>query len=226
MVGATAVLLLLVGAAVLAPLSSAAAAASSLRGHLVLPAMPPTSGPRPNPYPGSTRALPHAVHATAGAVTDAVVYVPSIPPSLTTPSPVATRPQLEQPEQAFVPRVIAVQVGATVEFPNRDPIYHNVFSVSPAKRFDLGKYPKGQSRRVRFDKTGLVQVFCDIHSDMAAFILVLPHHVFARPDGDGAFALPALPEGTYQVRVWHPDFGEMTREVTLTDGGGPVELRY
>lgn len=215
-----------VGLALLACLAPSAGAAG-LAGRLVVPAKGSPSLPRPNPYPGRAGSLPSAAPASLGAVTDAVVYLDAVPGNLALPSPAAAQPELEQRDQTFLPRVIAVQAGTTVEFPNRDPIYHNVFSVSPAKRFDLGKYAKGQSRRVRFDKPGLVQIYCDIHSDMAAFVLVVPHHAFGRPDGEGRFALPDLPDGPYRLRVWHPDFGEIVRDVTLpADAAQPLELRY
>jgi hypothetical protein len=122
--------------------------------------------------------------------------------------------------------VLAIQVGTTVDFPNRDPIYHNVFSVSPAKRFDLGKYAQGHSRRVRFDKAGVINVYCDIHSDMAAWVYVVPHHVFAQANAAGRFTLPELPAGTYTLKAWHPDRGEQTVTVDVpARGDAPVTIR-
>jgi hypothetical protein len=109
-----------------------------------------------------------------------------------------------------------VAVGTEVDFPNRDAIYHNVFSLSPVKRFDLGKYPRGHSKQVTFGKPGRVQVFCDIHSNMEAHIIVLPHRAFTRPGEKGAYALPDLPAGTYTLVLWHPDFGETRTKVTVT----------
>ena len=96
-------------------------------------------------------------------------------------------------------------MGGSVAFPNLDPIYHNVFSVSPTKRFDLGKYGKGQSRTVRFEKPGVVNVYCDIHTDMAAFIVVTPSRAWARPGDDGRYELRGLPAGRYHLVWWHPD---------------------
>jgi len=120
-----------------------------------------------------------------------------------------------------------VRVGTKVEFPNQDRMYHNVFSVSPVKRFDLGKYSRGHSKAVTFDRPGVVNVFCDIHSDMAAFVYVLPHHVFAQPAANGEFSLPDLPPGTYSLKVWHPDFGERIREIKVPEGRDlAVELEY
>ena len=83
------------------------------------------------------------------------------------------------------------------------------------RRFDLGKYPQGESRTVRFPKAGLVNVYCDIHSDMAAFILVVPNRAFARPRPDGTWQLPDLPPGRYALCWWHPDFRPGRREVEL-----------
>ena len=204
----------------------------SIRGRVVVPGVASQSTASSGRYLGQAASLPVTGTVERGAVTDAVVYVETVPTNFVVENPVRRVPGLEQKDQRFVPRVLAIQSGTTVEFPNRDPVYHNVFSVSPAKRFDLGKYVKGQSRSVRFDKSGLVQVFCDIHSDMAAFILVLPHHVFTSPSADGRFALPALPSGTYRVRAWHPDFGERERMVTLAPDAPhdqappPVEIRF
>jgi plastocyanin len=155
-----------------------------------------------------------------GAPTDAVVYVESLPADADAAIPRAgALPQLAQKGQRFVPRVLPVAVGTTVDFPNMDPIFHNVFSLSPVKRFDLGRYPRGHSKRVTFGTPGLVNVFCDIHSSMAAYVLVLPHHAFAQPDSDGAFTLPDLPSGHYVLHVWHPDAPAATRSVDLPASG-------
>jgi plastocyanin len=193
----------------------------SIHGRVVVPGVASQGSATSGRYLGQAASLSVTGTVERGAVTDAVVYVETLPANFVVENPVGRVPGLEQKDQTFVPRVLAIQSGTTVEFPNRDPVYHNVFSVSPAKRFDLGKYVKGQSRSVRFDKSGLVQVFCDIHSDMAAFILVIPHHVFVRPGADGRFALPELPGGTYRVRAWHPDFGERERLITLAPDAPP-----
>jgi plastocyanin len=198
----------------------AAASAGTLEGRVVVPDRAPTITPA-NPYPGRAGSRPAANRGTAGRPEDAVVYLDHLPPEADR-AIAATRkvgPRLSQQGQAFQPRVLAIAVGTSVEFPNRDPIYHNVFSLSPAKRFDLGKYPRGHSRSVTFARTGLVNVFCDIHSDMTGFILVLPHHGFARPDGDGAYSLPNVPAGRYVVRAWHPEFATLERTVEVPASG-------
>jgi len=170
------------------------------------------------------------MHAVArGEVTDAVVYVEQIPEQVDSALAAAPgpRPQLAQKNEAFVPRVVAVAVGGSVDFPNLDPIYHNVFSLSTTRRFDLGKYPRGRSKAVVFDRLGLVNVYCDIHSEMEAFVLVLPHHAFAQPGADGAFALPALPPGRYWLHAWHPDLREIVRAVDIPEqGDASVELSF
>ena len=98
-----------------------------------------------------------------------------------------------------MPYVLAVTVGSTVDFPNSDRIYHNVFSLSKPRRFDLGRYPRGQSRSVRFDRPGVVRVFCEIHSHMSAFILVFAHRFFAVTDAEGRYRIDDVPPGTYTL---------------------------
>jgi plastocyanin len=151
-----------------------------------------------------------------------VVYVDHVPAraeSALAAATTTTMPRLAQRGQSFVPRVLAIAAGTRVDFPNQDPIYHNVFSLSPARRFDLGKYPRGSSRQVIFPKPGLVNVYCDIHKDMEAFVLVLPHHGFARPSASGDYKLPDLPAGSYLVRAWHPDLGERATTVNVPKTG-------
>jgi len=148
-------------------------------------------------------------------VTDAVLYVERV----RTPEPTDSVPDLAQRDQSFAPRVIVVETGGQVAFPNLDPIYHNVFSVSPVKRFDLGKYPRGQSRRVTFPRSGVVNVYCDIHADMSAFVLVLDGAVWARPDADGRFSLEGLPPGPHVLHWWHPDFPADSTSVVVPESG-------
>jgi plastocyanin len=207
----------------------AAAGSGVIHGVLHVPPVVLAVEAPANRYPGRAASLPHVTPTVHGAATDAVVSIQRIPAAAD--SALAGRrddvPRLAQKDQSFVPRVLAIPVGASVDFPNLDPIFHNVFSVSPVKRFDLGKYPRGQSRRVTFGKIGLVQVYCDIHANMAAFILVLPNPAFARPDEQGAFALPDLPPGTYTLKVWHPDLPELSRTVEVpAQGDVALDLSY
>ncbi len=175
-----------------------------------------------NAYPGRASSLPRARMMAHGVVTDAVVWLEHVPASADTVIP-GHRPKLAQKDQCFQPRVLPVAVGTAVDFPNMDPIFHNVFSLSPVRRFDLGRYPRGHSKRVVFTRPGLVNVYCDIHSSMAAYVLVLPHHAFARPDARGGWALPDLPAGHYVLKAWHPDLGELRRGVGLP-APGPVDV--
>jgi len=202
------------------------ARAAVLRGTLTVPPAPATEH-HMNAYPGRANAMTSHPMAARGAVNDAVLWIERIPAA--TDSALAqvssARPKLAQLEQRFTPRVVSVAAGGKVDFPNQDPIYHNVFSVSSTRRFDLGKFSKGQSRSVTFPKAGLVNVYCDIHSDMAAFIVVTPNHSFTQPDAEGSYSLPDLPTGKYTLHVWHPDFGTFEREVDLS-GDLTLALSY
>ena len=133
---------------------------------------------------------------------------------------------LSQRNEAFFPYVLAVQAGTTVAFPNDDRTYHNVFSFSKAKRFDLGRYPRGQSKSVRFDRPGIVRVFCDIHAHMSAFILVFAHPFFATTDAEGRFRIPAVPAGAYTIAVWTDGNVRETRKIDVPAGEAPVDVDF
>jgi plastocyanin len=133
---------------------------------------------------------------------------------------------MNQRNEAFFPYVLAVQAGTTVAFPNDDRTYHNVFSFSKAKRFDLGRYPRGQSKAVRFDRPGVVRVFCDIHAHMSAFILVFAHPFFATTDADGRFRIPAVPAGSYTIAVWTDGAVRETRKVEVPAGETALDVDF
>jgi hypothetical protein len=118
-----------------------------------------------------------------------------------------------------------VPVGSVVEFPNADPFYHNVFSLSRVRTFNLGRYPQGQTRPVRFDKPGLVKVFCEIHSHMSATVMIFDHPWFAVPTDDGRFDLPAVPAGNRQITAWHERLGDTTLNVRV-ESGRPAEADF
>lgn len=221
--------ILLGGFFALALLAPGTLMAGVIRGILRVPAGSVASAAAINPYPGRASSMPGHRPKALGGVMDAVIHVDRVPVATESLLAATTRdrPKLAQANQAFVPRVLAIAVGTSVDFPNQDPIYHNVFSLSPTRRFDLGKYPRGGSRRVVFPKVGLVNVYCDIHSDMEAFVLVLPHHGFTRPAASGEFRLPELPAGRYMLRAWHPDLGERTVNVEVPESGMvAVDLSY
>jgi plastocyanin len=149
----------------------------------------------------------------------AVVYLEAAPRgAFEVPPP--GRAVLDQRNETFVPHVLAVTVGTTVQFPNSDRVFHNVFSLSKARRFDLGRYPRGQSRSVRFDRPGVVRVFCEIHSHMSAFILVFAHRFFDTTDGAGRYRIEGVPPGTYTLAVWNEGQVRATRRVRVDEGGG------
>jgi plastocyanin len=115
----------------------------------------------------------------------------------------------------FVPRVVAVSRNSEVAFPNADPIFHNVFSVSPANRFDLGLYRSGSSKSRRFEEPGLVRVYCNIHPQMVGFVFVVDSDFAAVTGQDGAFRFENVPPGNWEVKAWHEEGGETQASVTV-----------
>ncbi len=134
-----------------------------------------------------------------------------------------THAVMDQRGERFVPHVLAITTGTIVDFPNSDHIYHNVFSLSRAKSFDLGRYAAGRSKPVRFDRPGIVRVFCDIHSHMNAFILVFGHPFFSLTDADGKYRIDNVPPGTYNLVAWNEGVTSEARSVTVPDGGTDEE---
>jgi plastocyanin len=131
----------------------------------------------------------------------------------------ASRVVMDQRNETFVPHVLAVTTGTTVDFPNSDRIYHNVFSLSKPRPFDLGRYAVGHSKSIRFDRPGIVRVFCDIHSHMSAFILVFSHPFFAVTDRAGRYRIDNVPPGTYTLVAWNEGVTSASRSITVADGG-------
>jgi plastocyanin len=128
------------------------------------------------------------------------------------------RARMDQRGEQFVPRVLAITVGTVVDFPNSDVTFHNVFSLSPFRTFDLGRYRPGRTGSVRFDRAGVVPVFCDIHSYMSAYILVFSHPFFAVTDEEGRYTIGAVPPGSYTIVVWSELGRAQPRRVTVDDG--------
>lgn len=124
---------------------------------------------------------------------------------------------IEQRDRRFSPDLVVIPVGASVSFPNFDPIFHNVFSLSKAESFDLGNYPKGQGRVVSFTTPGIVAVYCHLHPNMAATVVVAPNRWAARVDATGNFTLKDVAPGTYTVVAWHKTAGTFTKTVTVGD---------
>jgi plastocyanin len=155
------------------------ARAESLQGHIIL----------------SERG--ERISDVSGAI---AYYVPD--GGVAPPAPVTVT--IETRSRRFAPSVLAVPVGSTVWFPNGDPIRHNVFSVSPGNRFDLGLYGTGKGRAQRFGSAGLARVFCNVHRTMSAFVLVLETPHYAASKAEGNFELAGLPPGRGVLHVWHP----------------------
>jgi len=203
-------------------LAPAAGGAATIRGTLRVgrpaPAIRPASAGRP-------MLPPSMLHQ----VREAVIYLEEAPEKVEkklaegkTPQPV-----VGEFEHGFIPRVTPVAAGTRVRFENQDRVYHNVFSVSPAKSFDLGKYAPREAREVTFDRPGLVKLYNDLDPGMTGFVLVLPHHAFTRPDSTGAWSFPKLPRGTYKLRVWHPALGKLSRRVEMPRrGDATLDLSY
>jgi plastocyanin len=147
-----------------------------------------------------------------------VIYLDSVPPTQDGNSVPATRLAIEQRGEIFTPHVLPVLRGSVVEFPNEDPVFHNVFSLSRSRSFDLGRYPKGTSKSVHFDRAGTVQVFCHIHSDMSAVVLVLDNPFFTIPAPPGQYAIDGVPAGDYRLVAWHERIKPIIRQVRVRSG--------
>jgi plastocyanin len=148
-------------------------------------------------------------------IANVVVSLKNVPRQGDLPLTPAT---ITQKDEAFVPHVVAITRGSTVSFPNADPFFHNVFSLSRGASFDLGRYPRGATRSHRFTAPGLVKVFCHIHSHMTASIIVFDHPYFRIPAADGSFALDDVPAGAHEVAAWHERIGESVTAIRVEAG--------
>jgi hypothetical protein len=115
--------------------------------------------------------------------------------------------------------VLPITTGTTVDFPNGDRIYHNVFSLSKTAPFDLGRYAAGRSKSVRFDRPGIVRVFCEIHSHMSAFVLVFSHPFYGTTDDEGRYRIDNVPPGTYNVIAWNEGSASDPAPIAVPSGG-------
>ena len=135
----------------------------------------------------------------------------------------AAHARITQKELAFSPDVSVVLKGTTVDFPNEDKVFHNVFSLSTPARFDLGLYKSGDSKSVQFNRAGVVDIYCNIHPQMAAKVRVLDTRYYAISAGDGSFAIPNVPPGTYPVVAWQP-WGDAARGTVTVEPGRPASV--
>ena len=151
-----------------------------------------------------------------------VIYLADVPASTDV---VAQRASITQRDEQFAPHLVAVTTGSAVAFPNQDPFFHNVFSLSRGATFDIGRYPSGATRSHTFTHPGIVKVFCHIHSHMSAVVRVFDHPWFTIPSDQGTFALDGLPPGEHTVVAWHERIGEQRERVTVR-AGQPAEINF
>jgi len=154
-------------------------------------------------------------------LSDVVVYIDG---PRTKARPAGPAPKVVMKGKAFTPRVAVVPVGGAVEFPNDDPIFHNVFSVSGENRFDLGLYRSGATKSRSFAEPGLVRVYCNIHPQMSAVVLVRDNPYFTKAAADGSFTIEGVPAGRYTLTAWHDKAGSATQEIAVA-GQGAVTAR-
>jgi plastocyanin len=163
-------------------------------------------------------ATPVAAHAALGPVNEyqrVLVWLEGGPAKSKAPVTVS----IDQKSTAFDPDMVVIPVGSSIEFPNSDPIFHNVFSLSKAQPFDLGYYRQGQSKVVKFNRAGVVQVYCHLHSQMYAVIIVTSSPWFGKPSADGEFSFNDVPAGHYRVVSWHKVAGLHETEVSIPERG-------
>ena len=136
-------------------------------------------------------------------------------------------PRLVQRNKTFEPHILIVRVGTMVEFPNKDPFFHNIFSLYDGRRFDLGLYEAGTKRSVQFDRPGVSFLFCNIHAEMSAVVLAVDTPYFGLSDRNGNLIISNVPPGRYQLNVWYErssaeQLKELTRVVTISDSSRPI----
>ncbi|HKX62412.1 MAG TPA: carboxypeptidase regulatory-like domain-containing protein, partial [Verrucomicrobiae bacterium] len=135
------------------------------------------------------------------------------------PARVITTRKISQKGALFSPHVLPVVVGTTVEWPNLDEVFHNVFSMSEPKPFDLGLYKHPEIKRVTFDRPGRVDIFCSIHKAMNCIILVLENPYFAAADARGRYTIAGVPAGTYRLKAWHERLPSQSCEILVPEKG-------
>jgi plastocyanin len=201
------------------PASGTAQPTGRIEGRVSI-TVPVTAAPVSAAY--GSRRIEKTPPKTGAEVSNVIVFLEDAPASLPLR---AGRARMLQENEAFVPRVVAITRGSTVDFPNGDPFFHDVFSLSRSGTFDLGSYPRGQTRSRQFRKAGLVKVYCHIHSHMSASIMVFDHPFFSIPKPDGSFTIDEVPPGAYTIAAWHERIGETTQPVKL-DAGRASEVVF
>jgi len=163
---------------------------------------------------GATGDLRGVARVGARVLADAVIWLEA--PSSSAPAAGEQEPLLDQRNLQFFPHVLVVRVGTTVKFPNSDRVFHNVFSFHDGKKFDLGVYPIGAVKYVKFDRAGVSRLFCNIHPGMAAYVVSVDSPYFAATDDAGAYVIHA-PPGRYTYHAWRAGGMQLTGEVSVGD---------
>ena len=189
----------------------------TITGRVTQPDVPLSSASRP-----SVGAIGSTTHDPVDRRT-AVVYLDQAPRQAFEAMP-SRRGRMDQRREQFSPHVLAITAGTVVDFPNNDLLFHNVMSLAPGNAFDLGRYPKGQSRSVRFDTPGIVPIICDIHAHMSAYVLVFSHPFFSVTDPQGRYTMANVPAGTHTLKVWSELGAAEPRRVTV--GAGLVDADF
>jgi plastocyanin len=204
------VLVAVVAAALGAGTAARQAAGGTIRGHVIVAAV---AGPGDRPLVSDLSARrPDATDRRRAVVYLEGGLVPAFG-ELRTP-----RARMDQRGEQFFPRILAITVGTTVDFPNNDTTFHNVFSLSRVEPFDLCRYRPGRTGSIVFRRTGIVPVFCDIHTHMSAYILVFNHPFFAVTAEDGSYTIAGVPPGTYNLLVWSELGRGQPRRITVVEG--------
>ena len=170
---------------------------------------------------GSVKFIGSDGPASASDFQDTVVFYS--PDAKIKVRPLGTAGSIMMRGKSFVPHVLTVTTGSAVKFPNSDPILHNIFSTTPGDSFDLGLYGPGESKSASFDHAGLVRVYCNVHHEMFAYVLVLDTPFFTHPEADGSFALSSLPAGPGELTVWNPR-GQVWREHLDSPGAAALAI--
>ena len=156
-------------------------------------------GPRPKPQ---------------SEMKNVVIFFTDLPAAKAAPM----QASIAQKDEQFSPHLVAVTAGSSVAFPNEDPFFHNVFSLSRGAAFNLGRYPSGSSRSRTFGRAGIIKVFCEIHSHMSAVVRVFDHGWFTVPADDGSYLMEGVPPGEHTLVAWHERIGERRERVTIRAG--------
>jgi plastocyanin len=202
---------------------STGAAAGTLRGSVTLGRRLATHRMRFSLYADANRAGRSSEPlSTTDELQNVVVYLEHAPNGAAAPGSPRGPFRMEQEGLSFKPHVLAVVKGAVVEFPNRDMLFHNVFSLSKPAPFDLGRFPQNASKSLRFESPGIVKVFCHIHSDMSGVIVVLDNPFYASPSFDGRFVIDGIPPGDYRVVAWHERARMASKAIRIEPGKASV----